>query len=233
MLAGGKGTRLGKKTQDIPKPMLPIGGRPFLARLMDYWIGQGVRHFVLAVGYRHSVVHDYFGDRYESASLEYSFETALLGTGGGLLLAQEKLKSQDAFLVLNGDTFFEVALQDMRRYHQAKQAIATLALATVTDAARYEKIEIAADGRILAFMPRGIGKSAAQINGGVYLLNRGWHIGLGHSAGEPASLEQELFPALLKSGRPVYGFAAGARFLDIGTPEDFKKAAEFFNSGKQ
>jgi hypothetical protein len=85
VLAGGLGTRLRSAVPDLPKPMAPIAGRPFLAHQLDQWIAHGIRDFVLAVGYRHEAISDYFGAHYRGASIRYSVEATPLGTGGALL----------------------------------------------------------------------------------------------------------------------------------------------------
>ena len=90
ILAGGLGKRLRSAVPDLPKPMAPINGRPFLEHQMRYWIAQGINHFVLSVGYRYKMIIDYFGAQFEGVSLEYVIEEAPLGTGGGLVLASKK-----------------------------------------------------------------------------------------------------------------------------------------------
>ena len=87
VLAGGLGTRLRTVVPDWPKPMAPVAGKPFLTYLLDYWIGQGIDHFVLSVGYRHEAIIDYFGDSYHGVLIDYVIETEPLGTGGALRMA--------------------------------------------------------------------------------------------------------------------------------------------------
>ena len=109
VLAGGLGTRLRAAVSDVPKPMAPVGGRPFLERLLDYWIGQGVRRAVLAVGYMYDTIRRHFGDEYRGCAIAYSIENHPLGTGGALIQALP-LVQDPTFLVLNGDTYFAVPL---------------------------------------------------------------------------------------------------------------------------
>lgn len=85
--------------------MAPIEDRPFLERLMDYWIDQGIKRFILSVGYLSQAISGHFGNIYRTAEIDYAIEQERLGTGGGFLLATSKLRDEDAFLVLNGDTF--------------------------------------------------------------------------------------------------------------------------------
>ena len=101
ILAGGLGTRLRSVVPDLPKPMAPVNGRPFLACQMDYWLQQGIQHFVLSVGYRHQSIMDYFGSNYCGSPVEYVVEDTPLGTGGGLLLAVEKLIKESLIMTRN------------------------------------------------------------------------------------------------------------------------------------
>ena len=112
ILAGGLGTRLRSVVPYLPKPMAPINGRPFLEHQMRYWSTQGIDHFVLSVGYRYQTIIDYFGAQVEGASLDYVIEESPLGTGGGLVLASKKVSQQENFLLLNGDTYFEIELKN-------------------------------------------------------------------------------------------------------------------------
>jgi len=109
VLAGGLGTRLRAAVSDVPKPMAPVQGRPFLERLLDYWIGQGVQRAVLAVGYMHETVRKHFGEQYRNCAIDYSVEQQPLGTGGALVQTLPLVQGK-TFLVLNGDTYFAVPL---------------------------------------------------------------------------------------------------------------------------
>ena len=115
ILAGGLGTRLRGTLPDLPKPMAPVAGRPFLAHQLDHWIAQGVVRFVLSVGYRAVAISNHFGDRYRGVPIDYVVEPAPLGTGGALALAATKLRSNEPALLLNGDTYFDVDFPRSRR----------------------------------------------------------------------------------------------------------------------
>ena len=105
VLAGGLGSRLKAAVPDVPKPMAPINGRPFLEYLVDYWAGQGVDRFVLSVGYKREVIEEHFAVRHKGMEMDYAVENQPRGTGGGLLLALKHLRRSGTFLILNGDTF--------------------------------------------------------------------------------------------------------------------------------
>ena len=150
ILAGGFGTRLRSAVPDLPKPMAPISGRPFLEYLLDYWMEHGVSHFVLAVGYRHEVIIDHFGNRYGDAEIEYVIEKTPRGTGGGLLLAANKLGKAEPFLLLNGDTYFAVDLKKLIEFSLANDADWCFSLFRTNETGRYMGLDISPEGKITA-----------------------------------------------------------------------------------
>ena len=210
VLAGGLGTRLREAVADVPKPMAPVGGRPFLERLLDYWIAQGVRRAVLAVGYMHDTIRRHFGERYRGCAIAYSVEDKPLGTGGALVQALPLVHEQ-TFLVLNGDTYFAVPLDALGAFHRRRGADATLSLFR-SDNPRYTGIALNADGRVTSFSGHGL------VNGGVFLFERPALAGL--PAGV-SSLEKDLLPGL---DAEIYGCVFDAPFVDIGLPEDWRAA---------
>jgi D-glycero-alpha-D-manno-heptose 1-phosphate guanylyltransferase len=223
ILAGGLGTRLRETVPDLPKPMAPINGRPFLEHQLDYWIGQGVKRFVLSVGYRHEAIAGHFGAAYQGISLDYAIEPSPLGTGGGLLLAMQKLAGEAAFLVLNGDSYFEVELAALHGFHESRKADWTFALFRATEAGRYLGMDVAADGRITS-LNSGAGKPGRLANGGVYLVNPGALRFGGWKPGDKISLEDEILPAVFGGGRRIYGLECSGTFIDIGVPADYARA---------
>jgi D-glycero-alpha-D-manno-heptose 1-phosphate guanylyltransferase len=225
ILAGGQGTRLRDTVPGLPKPMAPINGRPFLEYQLDYWIGQGVKHFVLSVGYRHEAIARHFGASYRGIALDYAIETSALGTGGGLLLAAEKLAGDAVFVVLNGDTYFEVDLTSLRQLHRAKRADWTFALFRAAEVGRYMGMDVAADGRISS-LEAGSGRPGRLANGGVYLVNpQTLHTGR-WKPGDKVSLEDDILPAAFEAGRRLYGVECSGAFIDIGVPEDYARAPQ-------
>lgn len=225
MLAGGLGTRLRQVVPDLPKPMAPVNGRPFLEHLLDYWMRQGIDRFVLSVGYKHEVVEQHFGSRYRSAEIDYAVEASPCGTGGGLLLSLPRLRGPGTFLVMNGDTFFEVGLDAMQRFHCERQADLTVALREVEANSRYGGVGIDGQGRITTFDNRARTAGRALINGGVYLAEKAAFAGMAPESDGPVSLEEQLYTHMLAAGRRLYGHLSSGRFIDIGIPEDYHRAA--------
>jgi D-glycero-alpha-D-manno-heptose 1-phosphate guanylyltransferase len=212
VLAGGLGTRLRPVVNDVPKPMAPVNGRPFLELLLEYWIGQGVRRFVLSVGYLAETIERHFGSRWRGAEVDYAREPEPLGTGGGLLLGLGRAKTEQ-ILVMNGDTYFAVSLDELVQFHEKNRADWTMALFRSSDAKRYQGVSLAEDGRIASL-------SGNTVNGGVYLMRRG----LPWKAPARCSLENDLLPQALADGWRVYGRVFERPFVDIGVPQDYQSA---------
>lgn len=221
ILAGGLGLRLRAAVPFLPKPMAPVGGRPFLAHLMDYWLGQGVTRFILSVGYLHEAISGYFGTEYRGAALAYAVEETPLGTGGGLLLALEHLPGDAPFLALNGDTFFAVEAAGLCGFHAASNAAGTLALFRGGEAGRYMGVQLGADGRVRDFT------AGTFANGGVYVFNPAALRGCGFRAGDTLSLEETLLPTLKDAG--LFGLECAGQFIDIGIPTDYARAGEILS----
>ena len=221
ILAGGLGTRLKKVVQDLPKPMAPIRERPFLEYQMDFWISQGVTKFILSVGYLNHIIIDHFGDSYRTASIDYIVEDKPLGTGGALLFAAQGLT--ETFLVLNGDTFFEVNLNNLIAFHKKQQAELTLSLFKSNQLGRYMGVDLADDGKILSLQTGG-NELTLLANGGVYLVNPSALKRLNYKPYIKSSLENDLLPKFISLGGGLYGFESSGKFIDIGVPEDYYRA---------
>jgi D-glycero-alpha-D-manno-heptose 1-phosphate guanylyltransferase len=226
VLAGGLGTRLRSVVPDLPKPMAPVAGRPFLAWMLDRLVDAGFERAVLAVGYRHEAISEYFGQRYRGLALHYSVENAPLGTGGAMRLAAAQVTSMPVF-VLNGDTYLELDYRAMLDAHRQASALMSMAVCSVPDIGRYGALEIA-NGVVTGFQEKGRG-GQGYINAGVYLLSAGIMERI--PAGVPFSFEQELLVPALHEIRPAAMVTEGL-FIDIGVPEDYDRAQQLFAAGR-
>ena len=222
ILAGGMGTRLRSAVPDVPKPMAPVNGRPFLEHQMDHWIDQGVERFVLSVGYKMEVIRDHFGDSYRCKPLAYAIEDEPLGTGGGMVLAAQGIT--EPFLVLNGDTFFAVDLNALFRFHDAHHSEWTFSLFRANEADRYMGMDVQADGEIVS-LKSGKGEPGCLANGGVYLINPSVLPALTFVPGQNLSLEDDLITAFVEQGGKLFGLEFPASFIDIGVPQDYYRAS--------
>ena len=224
VLAGGLGSRLRSTVPNLPKPLAPIGEKPFLDYLLDYWQAQGVKHFILSVGYKEELIRNYFGNKYKNSRVDYIVEKKPLGTGGGLLLSVKSLKSNQPFLVLNGDTLFKVNLPNLLKHHSTCKADMTLSLASLADNSRYSEVLLDNSGKLIRSLKRRHKTSNNKIsNGGVYLLERTL-LNDYQCHNIKYSLEDELLPDLLKKNKRIAAFVSKEKFIDIGLPEDYRRA---------
>lgn len=222
VLAGGFGTRLRQAVPDRPKALAEILGRPYIHHLLDGLAPLGVRRVVLCTGHLADMLEDGLGADYRGMELLYSREDAPLGTGGALALAFSRHPAELA-LCLNGDSLTDADLGAYLRWFEPRRESAALLLAPVEDAGRYGRVELDGAGRVTGFSEKGA-DGPGLISAGVYLLRPGALARL--TPGEPASIEQDLFPALAAGG-DLCGWATSARFLDIGTPESYAAAGRF------
>ncbi|MDJ0798473.1 MAG: nucleotidyltransferase family protein [Calothrix sp. MO_167.B12] len=218
VLAGGLGTRLKAITQTLPKPMAPIGSKPFLEFLLDYLIINGVSRIILSVGYKHEKISSYFGNQYKSCELLYSIENEPLGTGGAIKHALSQASLENVWIV-NGDTLFDVPLYQMMLFHLEQQSDLTLALKPMVDFDRYGNV-ILATTKVIGFEEKKH-QVSGQINGGIYCLRR--EIIEELELPSKFSFETEFIEAYL-SRIQVHGFTSNGYFIDIGIPEDYRRA---------
>lgn len=225
ILAGGFGTRLSHVVSDVPKPMAPVYGRPFLCYLLDRLADAGIQRVVLATGYMHEVIETYFGTGYQGLEIIYSNEDQPLFTGGAIRQAAEKIQSED-FVVLNGDTLFDIDFQQLYDFHTSHDAHLSIALRRVEDTGRYGAVTCEND-RIVAFHEKTESQGAGDINGGIYAIKRTWL--LNQNLPTKFSFEKELMQPF--AGDPhFYGLSFNDYFIDIGVPEDYFRAQQEFKT---
>lgn len=221
ILAGGFGTRLQSVVSDLPKPMAPVNGQPFLNYQLNYLKHYGIKKVILSLGYLPEKIKDFYSNNFNGLDIDYVIEKDPLGTGGGIRLALEKC-TEEKVLVLNGDSFFDVDLIKFYRLHSQNNSDISLALRKVSNAERYGTIEKDKDHRIISFKEKsGLAKEGI-INGGVYILDKKIY-----SASTPSnknfSIEKDFFEKELQSIQ-IKGFEFEGYFIDIGIPEDYTKA---------
>jgi D-glycero-alpha-D-manno-heptose 1-phosphate guanylyltransferase len=224
VLAGGLGTRLGAVVNDRPKVLAEIGGKPFLAYLLDFLSASGFHSVVLCTGFLGEQIRLRFGEKYGNLNLQYSQETSPLGTAGALRLAFPLFQSESV-LIMNGDSFCDADLANFREWHTSHDADASMLLVEMSDTRRFGRVEVDADGLVLGFHEKDDKDSPGLINAGIYLIRRRllWEIPEGRSV----SLERDMIPGWV--GQRLFGYTCKARFIDIGTPESYASAAEFFH----
>ncbi|MBE9509843.1 MAG: nucleotidyltransferase family protein [Bacteroidetes bacterium] len=223
ILAGGLGTRLKSVISDIPKPMAPIHDKPFLEYLLSYLVKFKIKKTVLSVGYKYQYIFDHFGDNYKGIELLYAIEDKPLGTGGGIRNAVDHINN-DHFFLLNGDTYYETDLDKLYHLHIKEKANITLSLLPMEKFSRYGSVKVNGT-KIIEFMPKKFTEKGL-INGGVYVVNRS--VFQKYSPGKKFSFETDLLQVMCNSLN-FHGYISEAPFIDIGIPEDYKKAHEYFS----
>ncbi len=218
VLAGGFGTRLQKVISELPKPMAPVAGKPFLQYILDDLNEQGMEHVILAVGYLRETIINYFGNKYLKIKITYSIEEEPLGTGGGILQAC-KFAEQENVFIINGDTFFNVDLQSLYEFHHEKNALLSVALKQMKNFDRYGTVEINNEKRIIAFNEKKY-LEEGLINGGIYCLNKKI---FPNSLHQKFSFEKEILEKEFINGN-IYGKVYENYFIDIGIPQDYERA---------
>ena len=217
VLAGGFGTRLRQVVPDLPKPMAPIAGRPFLEILLSSLTQKGFTRIVLSLGFMSEKIIRHFGNSYLGMQLVYEVESQPLGTGGAIRAALAHCVTDHVF-VFNGDTYLDLEVEELERMWQAAHN-PVIVVRQVPDTARFGRVEIL-DGRITAFLEKGM-SGPGLINAGCYVLPKDalddFPFGL------PFSLETEFFIKYLECLR-FDGFVTHGRFIDIGVPETYALA---------
>jgi mannose-1-phosphate guanylyltransferase len=229
VLAGGEGTRLRPLTLTLPKPVIPLAGRPFLSFMLDWLHRHGVDDVLLSCGYRSHDVERVLGHEHRGMRLRYVVEDEPLGTAGPLRLAADEGVLEERVLVLNGDTLTDIDLTEQIAQHEARSAKATLALVAVDDTSSYGVVPTADSGEVEAFLEKRPGPAPTnRINAGAYVLERSVVDMV--PAGRAVSIEREVFPDLVGDG--LYGYLSDGYWIDIGTPERYLEATYDLLSGR-
>ena len=218
ILAGGLGTRLRKVLPDLPKPMAPVGDKPFLYYLLSWLEQNNAERIILSTGYRSDRIKDYFGTLFGSMTIRYMCEEHPLGTGGAIKYALTAT-SGDNVLIVNGDTWFPVDLSRFSTFHASGRNLFSMALKKMTDFSRYGTVEFR-DGTIFSFSEKKFCREGL-INGGIYLMDRNFIED--RDLPDKFSLEKDLLEKEAAS-LIIKGMIFDAPFLDIGIPEDLRRA---------
>ena len=229
VLAGGEGTRLRPLTLTVPKPVMPLAGRPFLSFMLDWLRRHGVDEAILSCGFLADGVRRVLGDIYDGMRLRYVTEEEPLGTAGPVRLAADQGLLAERLLVLNGDVLTDLDLTAQLEQHERTGALATLALVAVDDSSSYGVVPTGEDGRVGAFLEKSSGPVATdRINAGAYVIER--ELAGAIPPGRAVSFEREVFPGLV--GDRLYGYGASGYWIDIGTPERYLESTYDLLSGR-
>jgi D-glycero-alpha-D-manno-heptose 1-phosphate guanylyltransferase len=217
VLAGGFGTRLRQVVSDVPKPMAPIGDRPFLEVLLNSLARKGFNRIILSVGYLAEKITNYFGNKFAGMELVYEVETIPLGTGGAITAALKHCLS-DHIYIFNGDTFLDLEIQEIELLWKSNQR-PIIVVRQVPDTNRYGRVELRG-GLVKNFLDKGI-DGPGLINAGCYVFRRD---AFSHVAsGAVFSIESDFLTQSIREC-DYEGFVTQGLFIDIGVPEDYKRA---------
>lgn len=233
LLAGGLGTRLRSVVSDRPKPMALIGDKPFMEYVVHELSRHGITDIIFAVGYKGSMVEEYFGDGSGFTApdgtkirVRYAYEEELLGTAGAIRNAGW-LVTEDRFFVLNADTFYQIDYGKLVRLQEEMSLDMALVLRQVPDVSRYGQAVLAGK-RLVGFNEKTTDPHPGTINGGVYLMTRAL---LEDIPEGKVSLENQMIPKWLGENRALGGMVNDGYFVDIGVPEDYFRFIEDVKKG--
>ena len=231
IMAGGEGTRLRPQTSNLPKPMLPLVGRPMMEHIVSLLRRHGITDIVVTVAFLPNAIRSYFGDGSElGVSMVYATEESPLGTAGSVRNAREQLTER--FLVISGDVLTDIDLSAVIAFHEKNEALATIALCAVENPLEFGIVITREDGTIERFLEKpGWGQVFSDtINTGIYVLEPEVFDRI--PAGRSVDFSSEVFPAVLEAGQPLYGYVADGYWEDVGTTAAYLKAHEDILDGK-
>lgn len=228
LLAGGLGTRLRGVVEDVPKPMAPVGGRPFLQYLVEHWIHRGASRIVLSIGHQAHVVRDHFRRWPGPCVIDFVEESEPLGTGGALREALAvTFEDGPILLIANGDTWFPIDPNSLLADAARLGTQVTIAAKFVTHSDRYGAVEVDGHGRVTGFGSPS--SSACIINAGCYAVHQHWLAMVLENLPRRCSFEREVLEPAARQGH-VGISVSDAAFLDIGVPEDYFRAGTILTS---
>jgi NDP-sugar pyrophosphorylase family protein len=231
ILAAGLGTRLQSLGLDVPKVMVPVGGKPLLQHHLEMLSAQGVTEFIINVHHLPEKITRAFGDGgRHGVRIRYSHEPELLGTAGGVKKMEQWLRD-GTFLVIHGDNLMRFEVAPLMEFHRDRQALATIMLFESSEPWTGGVVEADASGRVRRFVEKPDPKEIAAnlINAGIYLLDPAVLTAI--PEGQFCDFGRDVFPALLGSGRPVYAVRPKAYVQDVGTPERLAQAQRDWEDG--
>ncbi|MBC5825441.1 MAG: NDP-sugar synthase [Candidatus Eremiobacteraeota bacterium] len=231
ILVGGEGTRLRPLTYAVPKPMVPLLGRPFIGWIMERLHAAGVDEIILSCCYLPAAIEAHFGDgRKFGLKLHYVVEREPLGTAGAIKNAAKLING--TIYVCNGDILTGLNLKDLLEFHKARRSIASIHTRAVDDPSQFGVVETDPSGRVLRFVekPAPGQTQARDINAGTYILEPEAIASI--PAGRTVSIERETFPLLIEKTASVYARSTRDYWIDVGRPDTYVRAHRDIFDGK-
>lgn len=224
-MAGGEGTRLRPLTCSLPKPMVPVGNRPILDHVLALLARHGFTETILTLHHRPQVIRDHVGDGSAyGLSVKYYVEDVPLGTAGSVKNVEPELRGAGTILVCSGDVLADFDLGAVVDFHRRRGAVLTIALTSVETPLEYGVVVCDKDGRVRRFVekPSWGEVLSDQVNTGIYVMEPEV-LGL-IEPGRVCDFSQQLFPALLEAGKPVFGYRARGYWCDVGNLGQYLQA---------
>ena len=224
VMAGGEGSRLRPLTIGRPKPMVPMVSKPVMAHILDLLKRQGITKVVVTLHFMPEVIQSYFGDGHSlGMDIGYAIEEIPLGTAGSVKNAQEYL--DEPFIIISGDAVTDINLQQVIAFHREKKSEATLTLYRVPNPLEYGVIVTDSDGKITQFLEKpSWGEVISDtVNTGIYVIDPSVLDLI--EEGVPTDWSQDVFPRLLSSARPLYGYVADGYWTDVGDVGEYMRAS--------
>ncbi len=227
IMAGGLGTRIREKVKDVPKPMIPFAGKPFLYYKLMQLKQAGFRDIILTIGYLGEKIKEYFKDgRAFGLHIQYSMEKEPLGTGGGLKKVAPRISGP--FFMLNADTFYELNWQDMANVYETAGATHMMMLTDPINPGQEGTVKQDAEGFIVEFEEKSPLHEGKRINGGVYILDPSIFDMLPPGK---SSIEKDVFPRLARL-HTLRGYYYRGYFIDVGTPRFYDQFQQDITRGR-
>jgi NDP-sugar pyrophosphorylase family protein len=235
VLLGGEGTRLRPLTYSLPKPMLPVAGKPIVTRMIEWLARSGVDEIVFALGYRPDAFSAAFPDSTcAGVRLVYAVEPEPLDTAGAIRFAAHAVgATNERIVVCNGDVLTDLDLVELLEFHDRNGAEGTIHLTPVADPSAFGVVPTEADGRVIAFIEKPVlgTEPTNLINAGTYVLEPSAIARI--AAGRRVSIEREVFPEMVAEGR-LFAKPDSAYWIDTGTPATFLRAQfDILDGGRQ
>ncbi len=222
IMAGGKGTRLRPITYSIPKPLVPIAGKPCIGYVLDSYYEAGIKDAIITAGYKFEALIDgVIKFKHPDQNILFSVEREPIGTAGSIKLVSKFI--DDTFIVGSGDTLADFNIKNILEFHRERKSKLTIALTTVDDPSQFGIVEMK-DGVITRFLEKPSPEKAFSnlINAGLYIIEP--EILKLIPEGEPYDFAKQLFPKLLENGMKIHGYVGEGTWLDTGRPNDMIRA---------
>lgn len=222
VMAGGKGTRLRPITYSIPKPLVPIAGKPCIGYVLDSYYEAGIKDAIITAGYKfEALINGVVKFKNSDQNILFSVESEPVGTAGSIKMVSKFI--DDTFIVGSGDTLIDFNIQKLLEFHRKSKAKITIALTTVDDPSQLGIVELK-DNIITRFLEKPTPEQTFSnlVNAGLYILEP--EILDYIPEGQPYDFAKELFPKLIDNGIQIHGYIGEGTWLDTGRPNDMIRA---------